>query len=105
MRPGQRYGYRVHGPLRPAEGASLQPGEAAHRSVREARSSGTISWDDSLFGYQIGGDADDLEPDERDSADCVPKSVVVDPAFAWGDDLPPRTPLEQTLIYECTSRA
>src|SRR3954454_17616472 len=57
-----------------------------------------VRWDDSVFGYPIG--KDDLSFDERDSAAFAPLGAVLDPAFTWGDDRPPRTPWHKTLIYE-----
>src|SRR5947209_9389297 len=57
-----------------------------------------LKWDDSLFGYKIG--QDDLSFDDRDSAACAPLARVIDSAFTWGDDRPPRTPWHKTLIYE-----
>ena len=59
-----------------------------------------IKWDDAVFGYRIGDEQADLSFDERDSAPFVPKCVVVDPAFSWGEDARPRTPWHKTLIYE-----
>jgi pullulanase/glycogen debranching enzyme len=61
---------------------------------------GAIRWSDALFGHTIGHPDADLSRDERDSAAGLPKCVVVDPAFSWGDDAPPRTPWHKTLIYE-----
>ncbi len=53
-----------------------------------------------MFGYHVKDPARDLSRDDRDSATFVPKSVVVDGAFDWGDDRPPRRPWHQTVIYE-----
>ena len=64
------------------------------------RSSGEIHWDDALFGYTIGDPDEDRRIDERDSAPHMPKCVVIDPAFTWGDDRPPRTPWNRSVIYE-----
>ena len=99
VRPGQRYGYRVHGPYAPQDGHRFNPAKLLIDPYAK-RIDGTITWDDSLFGYQIGSEAEDLEPDDRDSAAFVPKSVVVNPAFVWGGDLPPGTPFDRTVIYE-----
>jgi isoamylase len=63
--------------------------------------SGTIRWSDALFGYKVGDPAGDRSFSTEDSAGHIPKSVVVDSAFTWGDDQPPRTPWSQTVIYEC----
>ncbi len=57
-------------------------------------------WDDSLFGYTIGSAEADLSFDERDSAAYAPLAAVIDPAFTWGDDRPPKTPMHKTVIYE-----
>ena len=59
-----------------------------------------VRWDDSLFGYQVGDAAADLSFDDRDSAAFAPLAAVIDTAFTWGDDRPPRTPWHKTLIYE-----
>ena len=63
-------------------------------------SAATCSWDDALFGYKIGDPEADLSFDDRDNAAFAPLAAVVDPAFTWGDDRPPRTPWHKTLIYE-----
>jgi isoamylase len=98
-RPGQRYGYRVHGPYAPAEGHRFNPAKLLLDPYARA-TDGTIRWSDALFGYEVGHPEEDLAPDERDSADGIPKCVVIDPAFTWGDDRPPRTPWGETVIYE-----
>jgi len=99
VRPGQRYGYRVHGPYDPQHGHRFNPAKLLIDPYAK-RIDGAVKWDDSLFGYRIGGDVEDLEPDERDSAAFAPKSVVLNQAFVWGDDAPPHTPFDRTLIYE-----
>jgi isoamylase len=98
-RPGQLYGYRVHGPYEPQSGHRFNP----HKLLIDpyAKSlAGTIRWDDSVFGYTIGDERADLSFDERDSAPFIPRCVVVDPAFSWGDDARPHTPWHKTIIYE-----
>ncbi len=99
VRPGQRYGYRVHGPYAPEQGHRFNPSKLLIDPYAK-RFDDTIRWDDSMFGYRIGAEERDLEPDERDSAPFTPKSVVVNPAFVWGGDAAPRTPFDRTLIYE-----
>jgi glycogen operon protein len=65
-----------------------------------ARSVGrSVRWDDSMFGYRIGV-GDDLSFDSQDNAAFAPLAAVIDPAFTWGDDRPPRTPWHKTVIYE-----
>src|SRR5215208_4212256 len=98
-RPGQLYGYRVHGPYEPQAGHRFNQHKLLIDPYAKAVA-GDVRWDDSVFGYTIGSDAADLSVDERDSAPYIPKCVVVDPAFSWGDDTRPRTPWHKTLIYE-----
>jgi len=99
VRPGQLYGYRVHGPYDPARGMRFNPSKVLLDPY--ARAIGRdVRWDDSLFGYRIGDPAADLSRDERDSAAHAPLGLVVDTAFTWGDDRPPNTPWHQTIIYE-----
>jgi glycogen operon protein len=99
VRPGQRYGYRVHGPNEPAQGHRFNPVKLLLDPYAKAID-GTIRWGNNLFGYPIGHPEADLVRDERDSAAGMPKSVVIDPAFTWGNDRPPRTPWNETVIYE-----
>src|ERR1043165_7354317 len=98
-RPGQLYGYRVHGPYEPQSGHRFNPHKLLIDPYAKAID-GDVRWDDSVFGYSIGDAAADLSFDERDSAAFVPKCVVVDPAFSWGHDARPHTPWHRTLIYE-----
>ena len=97
VQPGQRYGYRVHGPVRPEERAAAQPEQGAARPVREgdgrARSSGTSR----SSAYEFG------DPDSRnddDSAAHVMHAVVINPFFDWAGDRHPNTPYSETMIYE-----
>jgi isoamylase len=102
-RPGTCYGYRVDGPYEPTAGHRFN----VHKLLLDpyARAvSGPIRWSDELFSYRIGDEASDCSFDDRDSAGGMPKSVVVDPAFTWGDDRPPRTAYNRTVIYECHVR-
>src|SRR5215210_4376165 len=98
-RPGQLYGYRVHGPFEPQAGHRFNPHKLLIDPYTKAIAS-TVAWDDAVFGYTIGSEDADLSFDERDSAPYIPKCVVVDPAFSWGNDTRPRTPWHKTLIYE-----
>jgi glycogen operon protein len=103
VRPGTLYGYRVHGPYAPAEGHRFNPNKLLLDPYAKAIS-GTLAWGDEVYGYTIGHPDADRSFDERDSALRVPKAVVVDTAFTWGDDRPPRRPWNQTVIYECHVR-
>jgi glycogen operon protein len=95
--PGQLYGYRVHGPFDPKTGHRFNPNKVLLDPYAKAIGR-DVRWDDSLFGYQMGGD--DLTFDTRDSAPFCPLASVIDTAFTWGDDRPPRVPWHKTLIYE-----
>ncbi len=98
--PGQRYGYRVHGPWDPARGLRCDGSKLLLDPYGKAVE-GDISWDDSLFDYQLG------QPRKRnttDSAPHMPKNVVINPFFDWGHDRAPQTPYHQTVIYEAHVR-
>jgi isoamylase len=102
VRPGQAYGYRVHGPHSPLTGHRFNPAKLLLDPYAKAIS-GTMRWSGALSGYPLhSADPDrDLIPDTQDSAAAMPKSLVIDPAFAWDGDQAPRTPWSRTLIYEC----
>jgi isoamylase len=98
-RPGLIYGYRVHGPIAPEQGHRFNP----HKLLLDPYAKaivGPLRWSDAHFGYRIGHADADLSLDRRDSAAVSPKAKVIDPAFTWGDDRPPRIPWHDTLIYE-----
>ena len=100
MRPGQQYGYRVHGPYAPQEGHRFNP----HKLLIDPyakKLTGHPIWNDALFGYHVGDPAGDLSFDTRDSAPYMPRSVVVDPAFTWGaNSHAPNHTWADTIIYE-----
>ena len=89
--PGQPYGFRAHGPYRPDEGHRFNPNKLLLDPYAK-RISVQPAWDDSLFGYAFGGPAADLGFDARNSARFMPRSLVTDTAFDWGEDRPPRRP-------------
>jgi isoamylase len=95
--PGQRYGFRVYGPYDPRNGQRFNPAKLLIDPYAKAVE-GVVKWNDAVYGYQIGGD--DLSPDERDSAPYMPKSIVVNDGFPWGDDHHPKVPWSDTVIYE-----
>jgi glycogen operon protein len=97
--PDQLYGYRVHGPYDPAKGLRFNPNKVVLDPYAKAIGR-ALRWDDALFGYKLGDAGADLAMDSRDSAAFAPLAAVVDPAFTWGDDRPPRHPWHHTLIYE-----
>jgi isoamylase len=97
-RPGLLYGYRVHGPYDPAHGMRFN----SHKLLLDpyAKQVQHLTWNDSHFGYRIGHKNADLSFDRRDSAPGMMKGVVIDHAFTWGTDQPPRVPWHRTIIYE-----
>ncbi|RBY83036.1 glycogen debranching enzyme GlgX [Geodermatophilus sp. TF02-6] len=95
IQPGQRYGYRVHGPYDPEQGLRCNPNKLLLDPYAKAVD-GQVDWHPSVFGY----DFETGERNDEDSAAHMPKSVVVNPYFDWGVDRPPRTPYHKTVIYE-----
>ncbi len=95
LRPGQRYGFRVHGKWSPADGVLCNPNKLLTDPYAYALE-GDLEWDDSIFAFKNGSD----EPNPLDSAASIPRSVIVDQSFDWGTDQAPRTPLYRTIIYE-----
>lgn len=99
MQPGQLYGFRVFGPYEPENGHRFNPNKLLIDPNAKAIA-GTIDWHDSLFGYQLGHEDEDLSFNAEDSAPFIPKCVVIDPHFDWEDDKPPKIPFHETIIYE-----
>lgn len=99
VRPGQLYGYRVHGNYEPQHGHRYNPNKLLIDPYAKAIA-GTIDWNDALFGYRLGDDEEDLSFSEQDSAPFIPKCVVVDSNFDWGNDKAPKIPYHHTIIYE-----
>ncbi len=96
-RLGQLYGYRIYGPYEPEEGHRFNPNKLLLDPYAKA-TTGEYDWIYSHFGYK--DPEDDESFDERDNAPGTPKCRVVDTAFTWGDDRPPKTPWHDTIIYE-----
>ncbi|MBN2446532.1 MAG: glycogen debranching protein GlgX, partial [Phycisphaerae bacterium] len=99
VRPGQLYGYRVHGPYNPGAGHRFNPAKLLLDPYARAIA-GHVRWSDALYGYTPGQWDGDMIPDNRDTAGDIPKCLVVDSAFTWGDDRPPHTPWHKTIVYE-----
>jgi isoamylase len=97
--PGQLYGYRVHGPYEPENGLRFNHHKLLIDPYAKAIA-GEVNWKTHVFGYAFDSDQKDLSIDEQDSAAGMPKCVVIDPSFDWGDDRHPRTPWHRTVIYE-----
>jgi glycogen operon protein len=94
--PGQRYGFRVHGPYAPEQGQRCNPAKLLLDPYARAIA-GAVSWGEAVYGYPFG------RPDARGDLDSAPRtmtSVVVNPYFDWGDDRRPRTEYHHTVIYE-----
>ncbi|WP_181019726.1 glycogen debranching protein GlgX [Nonomuraea typhae] len=98
--PGQRYGYRVHGPHDPARGLRCNPAKLLLDPYAKAIE-GEVSWDEAVYGYRFGRPE---SRNEADSAPFTPRSVVINPFFGWGHDRPPATPYHDTVIYEAHVR-
>ena len=96
VQPGQRYGYRVHGPWDPTKGLRCNPAKLLLDPYAKA-TTGEIDWDQALFGYDFG------DPDSRNDDDSGPHmtyGVVINPFFDWEGDRRPAIPYNQTVIYE-----
>jgi len=98
-RPGLLYGYRVHGPYDPARGHRFNPNKLLLEPYAKDIV-GQLRWSDAHFGYRIGHRNEDLSFDRRDNGPGMPKCRVIDPAFTWGDDRPPRVPWSDMVVYE-----
>src|SRR6478735_176159 len=96
VQPGQRYGYRVHGPWDPPRGQRCNPNKLLLDPYAKA-TSGDIDWDQSLFGYDFG---DPESKNDEDSAAHMMKSVVITPFFDWEGDRRLDIPYNESVIYE-----
>ena len=100
LRPGQQYGYRVHGPYEPKQGHRFNP----HKFLIDPYAkqlTGHPVWNDALYGYEVGHKNKDLSFDTRDSADFMPRSVVTNPAMTSARaGARPDTPWSETVVYE-----
>ncbi|MGH3630409.1 MAG: glycogen debranching protein GlgX, partial [Sciscionella sp.] len=98
--PGQEYGYRVYGPDEPKNGQRCNPDKLLLDPYAKAVS-GDLDWDSSLFGYDFE------RPETRNDTDSAPhtlRAVVINPFFDWADDRAPRTPYNESVIYEAHVR-
>jgi glycogen operon protein len=96
VQPGQRYGYRVHGPYEPQHGSRCNPNKLLLDPYAKSVS-GAIDWDPALFGYNMG------EPDSRNDADSASHmmlGVVINPFFDWTGDRTLNIPYADSIIYE-----
>ncbi|MFG6280500.1 glycogen debranching protein GlgX [Microbacterium sp. 5K110] len=96
IQPGQRYGYRVHGPYDPASGQRFNPSKLLLDPYAKAVE-GQIEWGQPVFSYEFG-DPDSFN--DEDSAAHMMKGVVINPFFDWTGDRHPKTPYAESFIYE-----
>jgi glycogen operon protein len=97
LEPGTRYGYRIHGPYQPGAGVRCNPAKLLLDPYAKAVA-GDVRWGQPPYAYDLK--TDDLHPNWSDSGPSMPKALVVDPAFDWGGDRPPKTKWADTIIYE-----
>ncbi|MDB5957967.1 glycogen debranching protein GlgX [Ramlibacter sp.] len=98
VQPGQRYGWRVHGPYEPDRGLRFNPNLVLLDPYAKALD-GVENFERGVFAYEVGGAAEDramLQEDQRG----VPLAVVLDHSFDWSGDRAPNRPLHETVIYE-----
>ncbi len=98
--PGQRYGYRVHGPWAPERGRRYNPSKLLLDPYARALDRG-LRWSNAFYGFVRRDPPDDSTPDGEDSAPFLPRCIVVDDAFDWEGDRRPWVPWERTVLYEC----
>jgi len=97
VHPGQRYGFRVHGPWDPQQGHWCNPNKLLSDPYAKALD-GQWDWNEAIFPYLFG--EPETSRNDQDSAPYVPKSIVVNPYFDWGHDRRPNTPWHRTVVYE-----
>ena len=97
--PGQRYGWRVHGPYAPERGHRFNPNKLCVDPYARALE-GAVDLRGPVYAYPRYRAANDRVFDDRDDAASKPRCVVTDPAFDWSGDRSPRVPWHDTVIYE-----
>jgi len=100
---GLLYGYRAYGRYEPEHGHRFNHHKLLIDPYARALA-GTLHWSDALYGFRLHSPRGDLSFDRRDSAPAMPKGVVTDDSFNWGDDHPPAVPWSDTMIYEAHVR-
>ncbi|MHB0969918.1 MAG: glycogen debranching protein GlgX [Thermoanaerobaculia bacterium] len=96
LQPGTRYGFRVHGQWNPDHGLRCNPAKLLLDPYAKAIE-GEVQWNEAVFGYRFGAEN---TRNDIDSAPYMPKSIVTNPHFDWGNDRPPNTAWHDTVIYE-----
>ncbi len=97
VRPGQRFGYRVHGPWDPARGHRCNPAKLLLDPYAKAIE-GQVEWNEAVFPYPIGQDS--TMANDLDSAPFMPRCLVHQPHFDWAGDRRLQRPWHETVIYE-----
>ncbi|MHA7124903.1 glycogen debranching protein GlgX [Janibacter indicus] len=105
VHPGARYGLRVDGPWDPAAGHRHNPAKLLLDPWGRAIE-GRVTYEPAVYGHAVdeSGDGDVTVRSELDSAPFVPRSVVLDTTFDWGDDAPPAHPRDSRVVYEAHVR-
>ncbi len=96
--PGTKYGYRVHGPYDPETGHRFNPYKLLIDPYAKALD-GNVTWDTAVYGYDLASNDDSIF-NQKDSAQYVPKSIVVADYFEWEGDTLLNIPWQETIIYE-----
>src|SRR5688572_5892022 len=97
VRPGQCYGYRIHGPWDPDQGLWCNPNKVLIDPYAKAVE-GPWQWNEALFPYHFGDP--ESSKNDLDSGPYVPKCVVINPFFDWNSDARPNTPWHRSVVYE-----
>jgi glycogen operon protein len=98
--PGQRYAYRVHGPYEPERGIRFNAAKLLIDPYAKAIDGPIDYGAANALPYVPDGDDADLEVDDEDDSDAIPRCVVVDQSFDWEGDQPPGRAWSETIIYE-----
>ncbi|HYO80714.1 MAG TPA: glycogen debranching protein GlgX [Bryobacteraceae bacterium] len=99
IKPGQLYGYRVHGPYDPERGHRFNPSKLLLDPYAKAIA-GQVNWEAPVFAYKLGDEAQEFTRCDEDSSWGMPKGVVTSSHFEWENDRPPLIRLDESIIYE-----
>ena len=102
IKPGQRYGFRVEGPWEPEKGLRFNAAKLLVDPYAKALT-GEVDWKEPIFPYDVKS-GDPRKKCDLESCDGVPKGIVIDGRFDWGDDCPPEIPIADSIIYEMNVR-
>ena len=96
VEPGQRYGFRVHGPWAPEQGHRCNAAKLLLDPYAKGID-GDIIWDEAVFPYLF---EEHEARNDKDSAPFMPRSIVHQPFFDWSGDRHLQRPWHETVIYE-----